>query len=180
MLFRLGAILALVLFVAACETTPEDSATTDTQVDQQTAFRPDPFIERSAPVVEQDLTPPLPTDPRFDRYWQERIGDRVEFATDQYNLTPDAQQILTRQAQYMAYYQDITVTIEGHADERGTREYNLALGDRRANAAREYLVALGISPQRIRTVTFGKERPACPGSDNSAWKCNRRAVTSVN
>ena len=80
----------------------------------------------------------------------------------------------------MAQYPNLNITVEGHADERGTREYNLALGERRANAVKNYLVALGVDPRRVTTVSFGKERPAVPGANDAAWSQNRRGVTKVN
>lgn len=103
----------------------------------------------------------------------------IYFDTDRYNIdTADAAALQT-QAQYLAQYPNISVTIEGHADERGTREYNLALGERRANAAKNYLVSLGVAANRIRTVSFGEERPVATASTPSAWAQNRRAVTVV-
>jgi peptidoglycan-associated lipoprotein len=107
------------------------------------------------------------------------VGDRIFFGYDRYDLTPEARTILDNQANWMRQYPDLTVTIEGHADERGTREYNLALGERRANAVKSYMTALGISPQRVNTISYGKERPAVPGSDDTSWAQNRRGVTKV-
>jgi peptidoglycan-associated lipoprotein len=107
------------------------------------------------------------------------VGDRVFFEYDSAVLTPDATRVRDGQAAWLKQYPDVIVTIEGHTDERGTREYNLALGDRRANAVRNYLVALEISPQRILTISYGEERPAEPGHDEAAWARNRRAVTVV-
>ena len=101
----------------------------------------------------------------------------IYFDTDRYNIdTADAAALQT-QAQYLSQYPNVTVTIEGHADERGTRDYNLALGERRANAAKNYLVSLGIAANRIRTVSFGEERPVATASTPQAWAQNRRAVT---
>jgi peptidoglycan-associated lipoprotein len=107
------------------------------------------------------------------------VGDRVFFAYDSAVLSPIATQTLDRQAAWLKQYPDIVLTIEGHTDERGTREYNLALGDRRANAVKNYLVALGIDPARILTISYGEERPAEPGNDETAWAKNRRAVSVV-
>jgi peptidoglycan-associated lipoprotein len=107
------------------------------------------------------------------------VGDRVFFGFDSAVLSPVAAETLDRQAVWLRRYPDVIVTIEGHADERGTREYNLALGDRRANAVKNYLVALEIEPERITTISYGEERPADPGHDESAWATNRRAVTMV-
>tara|TARA_B100001179_G_scaffold152627_1_gene111079 strand:- start:2720 stop:3229 length:510 start_codon:yes stop_codon:yes gene_type:complete len=103
----------------------------------------------------------------------------IYFDTDRYNIdTADAAALQT-QAQYLSQYPSITVTIEGHADERGTRDYNLALGERRANSAKNYLVSLGIAANRIRTVSYGEERPVATASTPEAWARNRRAVTVV-
>jgi peptidoglycan-associated lipoprotein len=108
------------------------------------------------------------------------VGDRVFFGYDQVDLTAEARGTLDRQAQWLKQYGNVSVTIEGHSDERGTREYNLALGDRRASATKNYLVARGISPNRIATLSYGKERPAIGASGEQAWSQNRRAVTQVN
>lgn len=103
----------------------------------------------------------------------------VYFDTDQYDIDAEDSAKLQTQARYFAQYANVTFTIEGHADERGTREYNLALGERRANAAKNYLVSLGIPAERIRTVSYGKERPVALGSDEGSWAQNRRAATVV-
>jgi peptidoglycan-associated lipoprotein len=107
-------------------------------------------------------------------------GDRIFFAFDRSDITPEAQQTLARQADWLRRYPNVTVTIEGHCDERGTREYNLALGERRAQAAKNVLVAMGIPASRISTISYGKERPAVVGSTEEAYAQNRRAVTTVN
>lgn len=106
-------------------------------------------------------------------------SDTVNFALDQYDLDAQSRSILDSQAQWLAQYPNVRVSIEGHADERGTREYNLALGDRRANSVSNYLAARGVSPTRITTVSYGKERPIAMGSDEASWAQNRRAVTVV-
>ncbi|NGM20682.1 peptidoglycan-associated lipoprotein Pal [Roseomonas stagni] len=107
------------------------------------------------------------------------IGDRVLFATDSVQVGADQRPILSRQAEWLNRYRQVQVTIEGHADERGTREYNLALGQRRANAARDLLVADGVASTRIQTISYGKDRPVELGSNQAAWAQNRRAVTVV-
>lgn len=104
-------------------------------------------------------------------------SDTVNFDLDRYQIDSRAAQILDSQAQWLQRYPNVRITIEGHCDERGTREYNLALGDRRANAAANYLAARGIAPTRITTISYGKERPLALGSDESSWAQNRRAVT---
>jgi len=109
----------------------------------------------------------------------QNVGDRVFFEYDSAMISSEAQQTLDRQAAWLKQYSSINVTVEGHCDERGTREYNLALGERRASAAKKYLVSLGIAASRISTISYGKERPAVVGSDESSWSQNRRAVTVV-
>ncbi len=104
-------------------------------------------------------------------------ADRIFFDTDRFNIDPEDQATLQSQAQWLAQYQNVRITIEGHADERGTRDYNLALGERRANAAKNFLSSLGVNPARIQTVSYGKERPQALGSNEQSWAQNRRAVT---
>ena len=111
--------------------------------------------------------------------FRQNVGDRVFFDTDQSTIREDGRQTLNRQAEWLKKYTNYPVTIEGHCDERGTREYNLALGERRANAARQYLIAQGIPASRIKTISYGKERPDPVGSDEAAWARNRRAVTEL-
>lgn len=110
---------------------------------------------------------------------RQNVGDRVFFDFDSYALSPAAQATLERQAQWLKQYANVKVVVEGHCDERGTREYNLALGARRANAAKNYLVSLGVTPTRVETISYGKERPEELGSNESAWSLNRRSVTVV-
>lgn len=107
------------------------------------------------------------------------VGDRVFFDTDSSSVRGDQRATLERQAAWLAQYPQVQVLMEGHADERGTREYNLALGQRRANSARDVLVAQGVAPARISTISYGKDRPAALGSTPDAWAQNRRAVTVV-
>jgi peptidoglycan-associated lipoprotein len=104
-------------------------------------------------------------------------ADRVFFDTDRFDIDGEDQATLRSQAQWLARYPGTRVTIEGHCDERGTRDYNLALGDRRANAAKNFLASLGVSAARISTISYGKERPDAMGSDEASWARNRRAVT---
>jgi peptidoglycan-associated lipoprotein len=108
------------------------------------------------------------------------VGDRVFFETDQTELSAQARATLDKQAQWLGRYAQYTFTIEGHADERGTREYNIALGARRAQSVRDYLIARGIQAQRMRTISYGKERPVAVCNDISCWSQNRRAVTVLN
>src|SRR6187551_3126826 len=108
------------------------------------------------------------------------VGDRVFFETDQTDLTAQGRETLDKQAQWLTRYGQYTFTIEGHADERGTREYNIALGARRAQSVRDYLVARGVAANRMRTISYGKERPVAVCNDISCWSQNRRAVTVLN
>ncbi len=107
------------------------------------------------------------------------VGDRIFFDTDSSSIRADAQQTLARQAQWLNKYSQYRIVIEGHADERGTREYNLALGARRAAATRDYLVSQGVSGGRLKTISYGKERPVAVCDDISCWSQNRRAVTTL-
>jgi peptidoglycan-associated lipoprotein len=107
------------------------------------------------------------------------VGDRVFFETNRSDLTSAARATLQRQAAWLKLYPALSVAMEGHADERGTRDFNLALGARRANAAKSYLVSLGVDPSRVRTISYGKERPVALCSNESCWNQNRRAVSVV-
>ena len=118
-----------------------------------------------------------PGDPRSVAYFNQTVGDRVLFAVDQSNLSDQARGILTGQAQWLNANADYAIIIEGHADEQGTREYNLALGARRASAAQNFLISQGIAPNRMRTVSYGKERPIEVCSTEDCYSRNRRAVT---
>lgn len=113
----------------------------------------------------------------FEDFVQQAGSDRVFFEFDSYQLDSAAQSTLTAQAGWLAKYPNVRITVEGHADERGTREYNLALGERRANSVKNFLAGQGVSADRINIISYGKERPAIEGSNESAWAQNRRAVT---
>ncbi len=109
-----------------------------------------------------------------------KVGDRVFFDFNKYAIRADSQKTLKAQASWLQQNSSLSITIEGHCDERGTREYNLALGEQRANAVKDYLVALGVSASRITTISYGEERPVALGHNDSAWTQNRRGVTKVN
>ena len=117
------------------------------------------------------------SDPTSPAYFQQTIGDRVLFAVDQSTISAEAQDTLTKQAAWMMENPEFSAIIEGHADEQGTREYNLALGARRASAVQGFLIDRGVAPNRLRTVSYGKERPLAICSDESCYAQNRRAVT---
>ena len=121
-----------------------------------------------------------PATPGSQRDFVQNVGDIVYFSTDSPELTPEAQQTLASQARWLQQYPQYTITIEGHADERGTREYNIALGARRATSVRDFLGRSGVSAQRIRTISYGKERPVAVCNDISCWSQNRRAQTVLN
>jgi peptidoglycan-associated lipoprotein len=159
MVLRMIAVAAAFAMLAACSSTPEQP--------------PGPVgpggpggASRFGPGSQQDLAA--------------TAGDRVFFAFDSAQISPEGQQILQRQADWLRRYPNASVTIEGHCDERGTREYNLALGERRASAAKNVLIAAGIPAARVSTISYGKERPTVPGSTEDAYAQNRVAVTTVN
>ena len=131
-----------------------------------------PSFDQNAGIV-----PGSANDPTSTAYFQQTVGDRVLFAVDQHVLTGAGQATLAGQAQWLAANPDYTAIIEGHADEQGTRQYNIALGERRAQAAKAYLVSQGVSASRLKTVSYGKERPVEVCSDEACYSKNRRAVT---
>ena len=135
---------------------------------------PGPGNQVETPVTEDNVRPGSRAD--FER---SVTSNTVHFALDKYDIDSEARAILDSQAAWLAHWPNVPVSLEGHCDERGTREYNLALGDRRANAAKNYLASRGINPARISTISYGKERPIALGSDESSWAQNRRAVTIV-
>ena len=162
---RILAIVAATFLLAACETASQVSGDSASTSASNTAS------SSSASSSSADKTP-------AEKLAQ--VGDTVNFDFDSAELTVSARSTLNRQAAFLNLNPDLMIVIEGHADERGTREYNLALGDRRATAVRDYLVAKGINSARVRTVSYGKERPAVAGSDEAAWAKNRRAATVLN
>ena len=172
MAFRFLSLFAAVLFLAACETPSDQSGTAS---GQGAAGKSSSVDQGSAGTGTATTTAkrPLSTILTVD------VGDRVFFDFDKYTLKAKAQQTLERQATFLKNNAGIKVVLQGHADERGTREYNLALGERRASSAKDYLVALGIDPNRITIISYGKERPAVAGSNEAAWSQNRRAVTVI-
>ena len=140
------------------------------------------------PPAPQNTATPTPPPPQQagpipgsqEHFRQVMAGrDTIYFDTDMFNIDAQDQAALREQANYLSQYPNVRATVEGHADERGTREYNLALGERRANAAKNYLISLGVSADRLSVVSYGKERPVDVGSNEQAWARNRRAVTVV-
>jgi peptidoglycan-associated lipoprotein len=117
--------------------------------------------------------------PGSEDQFKTEVGDRIFFLVDQSNLTPEAQETLRKQAAWLQQYPDVIVQIEGHADERGTREYNIALSARRGTAAKEFLISQGVAANRVTTIAFGKERPVALCDSEQCWSQNRRAVTVI-
>ena len=167
-------ILVTCLVLTACATKKEvtttttDSATTDSATSATTATTAETSNEMQGDVFTGDDTV---------KYLAEGVPDRVFFATNESILTTASRETLRAQAAWLRKNSNINVIIEGHADERGTREYNLALGERRANSAKDYLMTYGISSDRISVLSYGKERPVDAGSTTLAWSKNRRSVT---
>ena len=172
---KFACIVFAAALVTACSTKPDESGSIATDGDLTTSQRApisgldeyNTAADTSGPAggTQQDLVL--------------NVGDRVFFGYDQHDLSAEARGQLEQQAAWMGQNPSVVVTIEGHADERGTREYNLALGERRAQAARNYLIALGVDGSRVDTISFGKERPAVVGANPSSWAQNRRAVMVV-
>ena len=168
MKFRLLTMFATVALVAACSTTPENTA--DTTGGGATTPMTDSGSAPAAPVEKMGA---------MDSFMNATGSDRVFFDYDKYDVKPEGRVSLRKWAVWLRTNPDIKVTVEGHCDERGTREYNLALGDRRANAVKEYLVSQGVGADRIKTISYGEERPANPASFEAAWAQNRRAVAVI-
>ena len=163
----------LVLFVAACATKPKDSA--DSSGSGSTSSGSDVASEGT---ITETTGSGIVSGSQEDLIVN--VGDRVFFGYDSSDLDSDALELLQDQVAWLKQNSDVSVTIEGHCDERGTREYNLALGEKRAQAVKNYLIGLGINPDRVSTISYGKERPAVVGSNDGAWAQNRRSVTLVN
>ena len=168
------------LALVACETTPEKTRSITELVKQGTEQATAPSPSTGTQIT--SLTPQ--TESGVQAGSQEdlvtNVGDRVFFGLDSVELSVEARTTLEKQATWLRQNPSVIIIIEGHADERGTREYNLALGDRRATAARDYLVVLGVNQNRVNTISFGLERPVDPRSVEEAWSKNRRSVMVVN
>jgi peptidoglycan-associated lipoprotein len=171
MIARIITLFAALGVLAACETAPNTSGdAAGTGASSSTSSSTSSSADSSGSGSEQMTI----TDELIE------IGDRVLFGFDSYELTNEAKSTLAKQASFLAANPSVRITIEGHCDERGTREYNLALGESRASATRDYLVAQGVNPARIKIISYGKERPAVIGSNEDAWRYNRRAVSVIN
>ena len=173
MFYKFFISIFMVLFVAACATTPKDSA--DSSGSGSSSSGSDVSSEGA---ITETTGSGIVSGSQEDLIVN--VGDRVFFGYDSSDLDSDALELLQDQVAWLKQNSDVKVTIEGHCDERGTREYNLALGEKRAQAVKNYLIGLGINPDRVSTISYGKERPAVVGSNDGAWAQNRRSVTLVN
>ena len=173
-LMMTSASLAVFIGVAACASAPEPEPV----IVEEPA--PEPVVvaepEPEPVVVEEVIVGPV--EGSLEDF-QVNVGDRVYFDLDQYRLSADAQSILRRQAAWLSSYPDVIILVAGNCDERGTREYNLALGERRASVVKNYLVDLGVDPARVQTVSYGKERPLALGSNEASWAQNRNGFTQL-
>jgi len=179
MIIKLLASALLVFFLAACSTTPKDTADSSGSGSTSTSTSSD--VSSSGETTSTETTSTSASiEPGSQEDLIVNVGDRVFFNYDSAELDTDAKELLQDQVAWLKQYSDISVIIEGHCDERGTREYNLALGEKRAQSVKNYLINLGISADRVSTISYGKERPAVVGSSDGAWAQNRRSVTIVN
>ena len=161
MKFRFLTMVAAVALLAACESAPEATDAGAATTSPSTSARPSVVPGSNADFVAN-------------------VGDRVFFAFDRYDLNGQSREQLAKWVGFLKQYPQDNLVIEGHADERGTREYNLALGERRANSIKDYLVAQGVQASRLKVISYGKERPAVLGSNEAAWAQNRRGVGVIN
>ncbi len=167
MRFNIPGLVVAAFVLAACSSTGDDSANTGSTG------------ASSSGGGDQTATAPTGPKPGTQLDLEVNVGDRVFFDFDKSNLSPESRTAIERWAAWLKTYPANKVVIQGNTDERGTREYNLALGERRADSARDYLVSLGIDTNRVKIVSFGKERPAVVGSNERAWAQNRRAVIVI-
>jgi peptidoglycan-associated lipoprotein len=167
--FAIMASAAAAVTLSACASTPKPPP-------PAAPAPPPPAPPPAPPPLSQAPIGPIPGS---ERDFVVNVGDRVYFDFDRYEIRSDAMPVLSAQAQWLTRYPAVQVRIEGNCDERGTREYNLALGARRANSVRDFLVAHGVNGARITTISFGKEKPVDPGSGEEAWAHNRNAHTAI-
>lgn len=171
MKINLPVVVAAAFLLAACTSASDDAADSTSGGDSAA-----PAQSSGTNVA---ATTPSGAKPGSQLDLEINVGDRVFFAYDKSTLSSNGRTTVEKWAAWLKTYPANKLKIEGHADERGTREYNLALGERRANASREYLVSLGVAPNRVKTISYGKERPAIPGSNENAYTQNRRGVAVI-
>ncbi len=181
MRFKFLGILAAVLLISACETAPEEQmsstssgASLSSSVSSASGAASAPSVSTTAPATMENAIMP-----GSQRDLVVNVGDRVYFALDRFDLDGISRSTLERQAAWLKANGGVRITIGGHADERGTRDYNIGLSGRRANSVKDYLVSLGVSASRINVAPYGEERPVAMGSNETAWAQNRRAETVV-
>ena len=182
MFYKILLSIFLAIFISACSTTPTD--TSDTSGSGSSSSDIDLTSGDASILADlENTTLGGPDELTIESGTQEdlivNVGDRVFFDYNSADLDSDAQELLQDQVAWIKQH-DVSVIIEGHCDERGTREYNLALGERRAQSVKNYLISMGVSSARVSTISYGKERPAVVGSNDGAWSQNRRSVTTVN
>ena len=180
MYYKILLTLFLMAFISACSTTPKDTADSSgsgSSGDFNTATTSEDGTSKAVDTTTSDFSGIIGGTAED---FIVSVGDRVFFGYDSAELDGDAKELLQAQAAWLKQYNKTSITIEGHCDERGTREYNLALGERRAQAVKNYLNGLGVEVSSMSTLSYGKERPAVVGSNDDAWSQNRRSVTKVN
>ena len=171
MLNKFFVMVGLVFLLASCETASQKAVSGSASATSGSSSKADSVKKGSSLFAKAKET-------ASDKLIS--VGDRVYFGYDSAELSNEAKQMLDKQSRFLRANPDLSFTIEGHCDERGTREYNLALGEKRAQSVKNYLINLGISSDRVSTISYGKERPAVVGSNDGAWAQNRRSVTLVN
>ena len=172
--FKLAAAAAVVLSISACASQPEPVE----QVEEPAPVEVAEPAPAPAPVVEEPAAPAGPLAGSLEGF-RVNVGERVYFDLNGYRLDVDDQEVLKRQAAWLSSYPAVRIIVAGNCDERGTREYNLALGERRASIVKDYLVSLGVDPSRIDAISYCKERPIAAGSDEQAWALNRNGFTQI-
>ena len=181
MFYKILLAIFLAAFISACSTTPKDTAGASGSGSSSSDSSSDPSSGDADILSDLENTElgGQNVEPGSQEDLIVNVGDRVYFNYDSSELNSDAKELLQDQVAWIKQH-NASITIEGHCDERGTREYNLALGEKRAQAVKNYMTSLGISSSQISTISFGKERPAVVGSNDGAWSQNRRSVTTVN
>ncbi len=169
MRFKILSLFAVLVLVSACASEPEEATVANGNGESTSSASNNASSSNSVDTIVNGS----------DRDFVINVGDRVFFGYDRSDLSDAAQSTLAKQSAWLLQFPNIAIQIEGHCDERGTREYNLALGERRANAVKEYMVSLGVAANRISTISYGKERPEVEGSNNNSWAQNRRGVTRI-
>lgn len=171
MRFKILSLLAALVLVSACASEPTEDATTGGDGGSTSAS-----TDGGSSTSEGSIAGPVAGS---EQDFIINVGDRIFFGYDASDLSSEAQSTLSKQAAWLMQFPNVAIQVEGHCDERGTREYNLALGERRANSVKEYLVSLGVAAGRLSTISYGKERPAVEGSNDDSWAQNRRGVTRI-